>query len=119
MKEKTLSSTSDTDLLQAFNKLQTTNEIAEVLKELFDVSKIQLITDLSPDEIKLATRIYVIAELKNMKTWKKGLEFYLKLMLSKNRKSRKELLDAIRGYAGSTSFMDKINPFSSNKWGRH
>jgi len=70
-----------------------------------------MIGDLSKDEIKLATRIYLIAELKKIEVWKRGLRFYMTLLISKNRKSRREILDAIKGYYTSPSFMEKINPF--------
>ena len=82
----------------SFQQIKQNNEISDVLKELFDEGKIHLISDLTGDEIKLATRIYVIAKMKNIPNWIEGLEWYIKLMLSKKRQSRKELLDAISGY---------------------
>lgn len=105
---------SESDMLKAFGELQNKNEMAEVLKELFDEKKIFMITDLSKDEIKLATRIYLIAKMKDIKVWKSGLTFFMQLMLSKDRKSRKELLDAIRGYNQQQGFLSKINP---KNWG--
>ena len=98
------------DMLSAFSEMQNKNEMAQVLKELFEDKKIFMISDLTRDEIKLATRIYTIAELKNIGAWKTGLMFYCQLLLSKDRKSRKEVLEAIRGYA-QQNLMQKINPF--------
>lgn len=111
----TVSPRQDTDVMKAFQEMQTKNEIAEVLKELFDEKKIYLIGDLTVDEIKIATRIYMIAEMKNIEIWKKGLAFYCKLLLSKDRKSRKELLEAIRGASSGSSLLSKMNPMN---WGR-
>jgi hypothetical protein len=102
----------ETDMLQAFQNLQQKNEIAEVMKELFDQEKILLITDLTKDEIKLCTRIYTIAEMKGLNAWKKGLGLYIKLMLSKDRRSRREILDAIRGYNSQQGLLQKLNPFN-------
>jgi hypothetical protein len=99
------------DISQQFQEASNRNEIAEVLRELFQEGKIYLITDLSKDEIKLCTRIYMLAEMKDLDAWKKGLKFFVTLMLSKDRKSRKELLEAMKGQIGRTAFMDKINPF--------
>lgn len=82
----------------SFQQIKQPNEMTEILKELFDVSKVSMISELSDDEIKLATRIYVIAEMKNIPAWKSGLDMFLKLKLSNKRKSRKELLEAISGY---------------------
>jgi hypothetical protein len=101
----------DNDLLNAFQQLSTKNEMAEVLKELFDENKIYMIGDMSKDEIKLATRIFVIADMKNIDAWKKGLGFYMKMLISKDRKSRKEILDAIKGYQQQQNFMQRMNPF--------
>ena len=104
--------TSDDDMLNAFHSMESKNEIAEVLKELFDKSKLHMIGDLSKDEIKLATRIFLIADMKKIKIWTKGLNFYMTLLISKDRKSRKEILDAIKGYYTSPSFVNKItSPF--------
>ena len=102
-------------LMEQFQIEQNKNEIAEVLKELFVEGKINMITDLTPDEIKVATRIYIIADMKGLESWKKGLAFYMKLVLSRNRKSRKEILDAIKGYSSSQGLMSKLNPAN---WGR-
>ena len=116
MKKKTVfeseGKTSDDGMLSAFHDMDSKNEIAEVLKELFDKNKLYMIGDLSKDEIKLATRIFLIAEMKKIKVWKTGLRFYMTLLISKDRKSRKEILDAIKGYYTSPSFVDKItSPF--------
>ena len=100
------------DLLKAFQEISNKNEMAEVLKELFDENKLYMIGDLTKDEIKLCTRIYVIAEMKNIEVWKTGLGFYMKLLISKDRKSRKEILDAIRGYQQERNMFQKLNPFS-------
>jgi len=99
------------EIVDSFSSIQDKNEMAEVLKELFDEGKIYMIGDLSRDEIKLATRIYMIAELKNIKVWQRGLSFYCKLLLSKNRKSRQELLNAISGL-NRQSFLNRLNPFN-------
>lgn len=99
------------DVAQQFQETQTRNEIAEILRELFVEKKIYLITDLNKDEIKLATRIFLIADMKNIEAWKKGLKFFVTLMLSKDRKSRKELLEAMKGNIGQQGFMQKMNPF--------
>jgi uncharacterized membrane protein len=100
------------DIQQQFQEAFNRNEVAEVLRELFVENKIYLITDLTKDEIKLATRIYMLAEMKDIKAWKSGLKFFVTLMLSKDRKSRKELLEAMKGQIGNQSFFNKLNPFN-------
>jgi len=101
-------------LMKAFGEQDKKNEIAEVLKELFKESKINMITDLTSDEIRLMTRIYIIADMKKLEVWKSGLLYYQKLMLSKNRTSRKEILEAIKGYGGERGLISKLNPAN---WG--
>ncbi len=104
------SNLNDEDMLNAFGQMQKQSEISEVLKELFSEKKIFMITDLTSDEISLLTRIYMIAEMKNIAVWKKGLIFYIKLLLSRNRKSRKEIIDAVKGYQTNQSLISKMNP---------
>lgn len=104
--------TTDARMLAEFQSTLQRNEVAEVLKELFVDKKICMITDLNMDEIKLATSIYILAEMKNIKYWKDGIDFYMKLVLSKNRKSRKEILEAIRGYTSPSGILSKLNPLN-------
>ena len=104
------------NLVNQFSALQNKSELTEVLKELFDKGKIYLIGDLSKDEIRLATRIYMIAKMKKLSVWNKGLTFYCTLMLSKDRKSRTEILRAIQGYSTQQTFFNKMNPFN---WGKN
>ena len=100
----------DTQVLSALQTMQMKNEVAEVLKELFDEKKILMMTDLTTDEIKLIVRIKMIAEMKNIKYWNDGLELFMKLVLSRDRKSRREILEAIRGYTKSEGFLSRLNP---------
>ena len=94
---------------ESFSKIQNRNEAVEVLKELFDGRKIYMITDLSQEQINIATRIYMCAKIKNIPIWEDGLLFFVKLLLSKNRQSRKELLDGMKAYESSKQ--QSMNPF--------
>ena len=51
------------DIQKAFTDIGNQNELAKVLKELFDPNKIHMITDLTADEIRLCTRIFMLADL--------------------------------------------------------
>ena len=106
---------SDSKMLDAFQQMQMKNEMAEVLKTLFVEKKIYMITDLTSDEIKISTRIYMLAEMKKIKYWKKGLEYFMMLVLSRDRKSRKEMLQAISGYTKQEGVLNRLNPFSRNR----
>lgn len=93
------------------------NQMAEVLKELFDERKIFMIGDLTPDEVKLATRIYMLSELKDMPEWKEGLKIFIELLLSKRRESRKEIIDAIKGISGKKTLGERIkNVFKPDEY---
>jgi hypothetical protein len=86
------------DILDKFSTSQEKNEVVEVLKELFMKDKIEMISDLSNDEISLLTRIDTIAFYKDIPMWNYAKDYFIKLKLSKNRKSRKELIDAIKSH---------------------
>lgn len=106
--EATLRNSESADIESAFANVSDKNEIAEVLKELFDENKIYMISDLSKDEIKLATRIYMLADMKKIESWKIGLAFYVKFLISKDRKSRSEILRAIAGYQQPSGLLGKL-----------
>lgn len=84
------------------------NQMAEIIKELFDEKKIYMISDLTSDEIKLVTRIYMISEMKQIEVWKTGLVTYLKLVLSRKRESRRETIEAIKGLVGKRNLGDRL-----------
>ena len=105
----------DAKVLTAFQEMQMRNEVAEVLKELFRDEKLLMITDLTSDEIKLVVRIKMIAQMKNIKYWTEGLDLFMKLVLSRDRKSRREILDAIRGYTKTEGFLGRLNPANWNR----
>ena len=84
------------------------------VKEMFNERKIRMITDLDDDEIKLVTRIMAIADLKKIDIWRRTLDYYLELVLSRKRSSRKELLQAIEGTQRKAGFFESLNPAN---WG--
>ena len=102
------------NLSRKFSDMQNKNEFADVIKELFDKDKIYMISDLSHDEIKLVTKISMLGEIKKITIYKEALNMYMQLVLSKNRSSRREIIDAIKGYLGQSSFMGMKNPFNKN-----
>ena len=84
------------------------NQNVEILKELFDKNKIEMISDLSTDELKLITRILIIAELKDIPVWASGVQMFLKLGLSRKRESRKEIIRAIEGLNRKKNIGERI-----------
>lgn len=84
------------------------NQMAEVLKELFDDTKIDMIADLSSDELKLITRIWGLANLKDIPIWTMILKVYMKLGLSRKRESRKEIIRAIEGLARKRNLGERV-----------
>ena len=96
-------------------EMEKKNEVAEVIKELFKEDKISMISDLQDDEIKLIVRIKMISGMKKIQAWSDGADLLMKLYLSRNRKSRSEVLDAIRGLSAHKSFLQKLNPAN---WGK-
>lgn len=89
------------------------NETVEILKELFDKNKLNLITDLSPDMISLVTRMSVIAskEVKDIPQWREGLKLFMELRISNKRQSRTELIKAI----GTLNMQKKQGLFGMNR----
>lgn len=82
--------------------------LAEAVTVMFNDLKIDMITDLTDDEIKLITKIYMVADIKSVSVWSKGVKYYLRLLLSRKRKSRAELLQAIEGSQKKQNFVEKI-----------
>jgi hypothetical protein len=106
---------SQDDILAAFQAGQNKSEVAEVLRELFDKDKIYMITDMTKDELKIAIRIYMIAEIKGFEHWKKALYYYCMMLIARDRKSRREIIDALKGYTNPMSLGQRMNPMN---WGR-
>jgi hypothetical protein len=84
------------------------NQTLESVKELFDPKKIEKITDLSNDEVRLITRMWLIADMRKLDIWKKGLDYYMSLRLSADRKSRKELIAVLEGGRTNKSLGQRV-----------
>ena len=85
-----------TDLYEGFVSAKDNTDFSKVLAELFDKNKINLISDLTSDEIKLITRIKMIAYLKKIPSWDKTIQTYLELKISHKRQSRKEITEIFK-----------------------
>ena len=88
--------------------LMNQSPLDQAVKEMFNEKKIDMITDLNDDEIKLITRINLIAEKKGLQAWKLAVLYYERLLLSRKRKSRGELLQAIEGSQKRGSFLERV-----------
>lgn len=108
MNSKDTRSTMET-LIEGIQETGKKNEVSEALKELFDKQKLNMITDLSGDEIRLITRIVTIAKIRKIDSWKEAIILYMELQISKKRSSRKEMLKAIGGYISNNSFWERGN----------
>lgn len=97
-------------LLGSFAEEKEKHEIIEVLKQLFDKEKINMISELSDDEIKLITAIQMCKELKNIEVWGTGADVFMGLLVSRNRKSRLEVIEAVKGYSEKLKGLQKLIP---------
>lgn len=88
----------DLSIMSSFTQQKNKNEMDNIMQELFNIDKIRMITDLSSSEIKLITRLEIISEIKDIDIYKKGIEIFMQLKLSKKRLSRTEILKAVEGY---------------------
>lgn len=106
----------DSELITAFQNQQNKSEINDVVKELFDKDKIFMIADMSKEEIQISTRIKLVSDMMGIEEWGVGLEFYTAFLLSKDRKSRREILTAVTTMLqNKNNLLQKMNPLT---WGR-
>ena len=107
------------DVTSSFTNVTQQSDISESIKTLFDddpeLKKIFQITDLSQNEISLVTRIWLIGEMKNIKQFRSLVLFYCQIRLSKDRRSRYEVLRALEGIREQQGMLSKLNPMN---WGR-
>jgi len=106
------------DLMSAVQGMQQKSDISEAIKELFQEDKekkIFQITDLSEKQIEIATKMLSVAELRDIPEWRNVVNNFCYLQLSKNRKSRFEVLSAISGMvSGGWWQRSSMNP---SNWG--
>ena len=108
MKEET----EDNTYINALEQTQSKNEIAQVLKELFNPHKRRMITEASQDEIRLMTRIEILSNLHHIKPMKDFIKTYQESMISHKRQGRKEILEAVKGGVKKQNLLSKLNPFN-------
>lgn len=98
------------DVEERLHGLDEEAEIVKVLKELFDEKKVEMISELSDDELRLITAMLVTSSQLKIPILSVVATKFMKLRLSTNRKSRHELLEAVKGYMAERryGFMDKF-----------
>ena len=85
-------------MMEAFaQSQQEKNQTVEVIKQLFDHDKLKKIAQLNSDERNILIAIYTIAELEDVPMYKQIADMYVEMSLSLDRKSRKEVIEAIKG----------------------
>jgi Cdc6-like AAA superfamily ATPase len=109
MQNSNTPSISADDLLQKFSESKDKNETVEVLRELFDSNnKLKMISDLTPDAINLIVAINTIGDSKGLNIFNKITNSFMELQISKKRMSRKETIEAIKGYVANKNMNEKI-----------
>jgi hypothetical protein len=98
----------ETSLSQSFEQ---ENQIKAVAKELFSSSNIELKTEVNHDEINNVTRLQFLKEKFNIANVDVLVNNFLKLRVSKDRKSRAEFIEALQSdnrNQNSPNFMQKL-----------
>ena len=83
--------------------------MAQSISKLTEIKNIELLTELSHDEIKLLTAIKIVGERLNDSIKKEVFTWYPKLMVSKNRKGREEIAGIARAIKEEISNRGKLS----------
>ncbi len=103
------------EYINALEQTQNKNEIAQVLRELFNPNKRRMITEASQDELKLMVRMELLSEMWDIKPMKKLVHNYQEGMISHKRQGRKEILEAVKGSTKKKNLLSRINPFNTKE----
>jgi len=83
-------------IMQQQEKKSIDSAIYDVLKELSDTKKSLILSELSDNEIKLITRLKMISKMRHNKRYNQAADIFMMLRISKNRKSRGEIISGIK-----------------------
>lgn len=89
-------------------ELQKISAIAEGIKQLNDFKNIFAVSDFTPLQIMLISKARIIGEFWNINEIETILTDLAVLSLSKNRKSRQEIINALIGLAGKKPIGQRI-----------
>lgn len=84
------------DIMKPEPKRDIESAMHDVLKDLNNEKKTPLMSELSDNEIKLLTRLRLIAKMRKNPIYDDAVEIFMKMRLSKDRQSRKEILTGIK-----------------------
>jgi len=85
-------------------------EIMKIFRELFDRDKIKMISQLTADELRMILSLLMLSKQMSMPILGECATTFLELRLSTERRSRRELLEAVKGYMHDRRYgmMDRI-----------
>lgn len=68
----------------------------DVLKDLNNEKKTSVMSELSDNEIKLLTKLKLLSKMRKNNLYDDAVSIFMKMRLSKDRQSRKEILTGIK-----------------------
>jgi len=83
-------------LLKPEEKKDFESALYDVLKDMTDKKKVELLTELDDKEIKLMTRLMMLKTMRKNKIYEEVVNMFMLLRVSKGRQSRGEILKAIK-----------------------
>ena len=84
------------DLLKPEEKKDMESAFYDVLKDMTSEDKALLLSELSDNDLKLITRLKMLKIMRNQDLYETLSKIFIKLRISKDRKSREEILKAIK-----------------------
>lgn len=99
------------ELVYSSTELSKISAIAEGVKQLQDFKNIFAVTDLTTTQIMLFSQARTEGEFWDIPEYSIILKELATMLLSKDRKSRKEIIDALGGMSGKKKFGDRLKEF--------
>lgn len=94
------------NLIKTDEKKDIESALYEVLKDLNAELKAKILTELSEEDIRKITALTIISKMRKQPIYKEITSVFMLLRISKGRKSRQEILKAIKN-ANPESKMDR------------
>jgi len=106
------------ELMKPQEKKNIESALFDVFKDMTDIKKVNLLTQLNDNQVKIITKLMMLSDMRNKKMYEKICNMFMLLQVSSGRQSRTELLQGIKnanpeGQNQNASNMDKFRQLLS------
>jgi hypothetical protein len=104
-----------TDLDDGFPTSEKAGFYDQIVKHLFDKTKIRMVGRLQPDMVQIVRRLSIAQSTFDLPEWEVAIQNFIEIGISEKGKSREEILEMVAGVKKAQNSLEKAKEMTNRK----